>query len=180
MKEIFKDVKGYEGLYQVSNLGRVKSMGSKFKRKEKFLKPGKDESGYLLVILYKSGVKETRRVHRIVAITFIPNPKNKKTVNHINGVKADNRADNLEWNTYSENHSHAYKTGLKNSLHCKGKGGCNTGTKQHLSKLTEKEVLQIRDLAKSKRFKLREIGQFYNCHQGNIYKISVRKTWKHI
>lgn len=110
MKEVWKDITGYEGLYQISNLGRVKSF---WNTKEKILMNLKDNFGYLKVCLCKDGKKKQFKVHKLVAEAYIPNIENKKEVNHINGNKADNRAENLEWCTRSENMKHAYKNGLQ-------------------------------------------------------------------
>ena len=118
--EIWKDVVGYEGLYQVSNLGRVKSVdrykdnhGTKQLVKEKIKTTRKDKQGYLLLDLYKNNKKKTVRVHRLVAMAFIPNPQNKETVNHIDGNKENNTVENLEWATQKEQNEHIYATGLK-------------------------------------------------------------------
>ena len=104
MRETFKDISGYKGDYQVSNLGRIKSL----KFTEKILRQKNDGHGYLVVNLYNKGSK-SKKVHRLVAIAFIPNPENKKTVNHKKGIKTDNRAKELEWATYSENHLHSFR-----------------------------------------------------------------------
>ena len=98
--EEWRDIKGFESLYEVSNLGRVKSL--KFGR-ERILKPGKDARGYLQVILCKDGKVKKFYVHRLVANTFIPNPNNLETVNHINEIKTDNRVSNLEWMNNKDN-----------------------------------------------------------------------------
>lgn len=119
MEEIWKDIKGYEGLYQVSNFGNVKSLdryiinknGDKQYFPGKYLNQGISDN-YLKVTLSKSNKQRTFRVHILVARTFIPNPENKPEVNHMDGDKSNNRVDNLEWNTRSENELHAYKNGL--------------------------------------------------------------------
>ena len=94
MKEIWKDIKDYEGHYQVSNCGRVKSI--KF-GKERILKPKKDKYGYLHVNLYKNNIKKTYKVHRLVAEAFIDNTDNLTEVNHRDENKLNNNVDNLEW-----------------------------------------------------------------------------------
>lgn len=98
MKEVWKDIKGYEGLYQVSSFGRVKSSYTK-----RILKGGKNKAGYLLVGLYKQGVLSRKSIHRLVAEAFIPNPDNKPEVNHIDENKTNNVVSNLEWMTAKEN-----------------------------------------------------------------------------
>lgn len=100
-EEIWRDIKDYEGLYMVSNLGRVKNV---LTRKGKILSQSYSHSGYLMVGLNKNGVRKTFRVNRLVAISFIPNNDGLKNhVNHINEIKDDNRASNLEWMTAKEN-----------------------------------------------------------------------------
>jgi hypothetical protein len=112
MEEVFKDIEGYEGLYQVSNLGRVKSLEYKGKKREKILKLSKNKSGYLIVNLFKLQKSKSINVHRIVAENFIPNKYNKIQVNHIDGVKFNNCVDNLEWCTPSENVNHFFSSNL--------------------------------------------------------------------
>ena len=106
--EIWVDVTGYEGLYRVSNLGgflQLKNNKQDYK---------KTEGQYQQVVLVKNKESKTTPLHRVVALMFVPNPNNKPIINHINGIKSDNRADNLEWCTYSENTKHAWETGLIN------------------------------------------------------------------
>ena len=102
MNEIWKDIKGFENLYQVSNFGRVKSLPRKGQRRELVLKPTPDTKGYERVKLTKDSKGYTKKVHRLVAETFIPNPKNKPTVDHIDGNKRNNNVSNLRWFTYKE------------------------------------------------------------------------------
>jgi hypothetical protein len=126
-KEIWKDIKGYEGHYQISTFGNVKSLNRNTTRtntlvgkhtiqiKETILKPSGQR--YLGVSLLKDGIRRYPNVHRLVAENWIPNPYNKAQVNHINGIKTDNRVENLEWVSNSENQKHAmHKLGVKSNL----------------------------------------------------------------
>jgi len=123
MTEVWKPVVGYEGLYEVSNLGRVKSCTKTVYRdrrgpitfQEKIMKPTVTYKGYLTIDLRNHGRRKGGFVHRLVAKAFIENPENKEQVNHINGNKKDNRVENLEWATNQENMVHAYKLNLKTS-----------------------------------------------------------------
>lgn len=107
--EIWKDIRGYEGLYQVSNGGRVRSLPRKGVRTSRILIPGKHKKGYLYVGLTCNGVRKMHKVHRLVAEAFIPNPHNYPQVNHLDEVKTSNNAANLEWCTNEYNC--AYGTG---------------------------------------------------------------------
>lgn len=97
--EQWRNIDGYDGLYQVSNEGRVRSLGNgnSNNSKEKILKPGTNKDGYQYVILYKNKEKKYYRVHRLVADTFIPNPLNLPIINHKDENPSNNRVDNLEW-----------------------------------------------------------------------------------
>lgn len=108
MTEIWKDVPGYEGIYHVSNLGRVRRT---FKNgRSNILRGKKDKDGYIEVIL-SNGKKKYVRLHRLVAEVFVPNPENKPQVNHKDRTKHNNVESNLEWATASENTVHAFVTG---------------------------------------------------------------------
>lgn len=119
-EEIWKDIKGYEDLYKVSNFGKIKSLerinqigNNKYVTFEKILKHHINKKrGYCQVNLCKNGTRKLFTCHRLVAETFIPNMDNKKYVNHIDGNKTNNCIDNLEWCTHSENINHAYRNNL--------------------------------------------------------------------
>lgn len=129
-RNIVDEVVDYEGKYQVSNFARVRSL---YRDKIKIIKPDIIHTGYLRVTLYKDGKTKSHYVHVLAAKAFIPNPENKSDVNHINGIKTDNRIENLEWTTRSENIRHAFKTGLS-------KQGCEHGR----AKFTVEQVRDIR------------------------------------
>ncbi|HBE6984822.1 TPA: NUMOD4 motif-containing HNH endonuclease [Staphylococcus aureus] len=121
MEEIWKDIPHFEGYYQVSILGNVKSVNRTVKYKDgrvyeypsKYLKQREDPNGYLQVGFNVNGNKSTHRTHRLVAETFLGKPKGKlMSVNHIDGIKSNNKLENLEWVTYSENTKKGYELGL--------------------------------------------------------------------
>ena len=122
MQEIWKDIKGYEGYYQVSNLGEVRSVdrvkwnGVKYVHiKGRILKKSDDRHGYYHVSLSKDGKVKKKKVHKLVAITFLENLDDLYCINHIDGKKKNNNVNNLEWCSSSENNKHAWDEGLKKS-----------------------------------------------------------------
>lgn len=121
MEEIFLPVPDYEGIYEISNFGRVKTLEREYgyinkkgkqvnyKLPENFLKPYITNKGYLKVDLYKEGQRQKLYVHRLVAIAFIPNPEDKPQVNHKDGDRTNANVNNLEWMNNSENNKHAFE-----------------------------------------------------------------------
>lgn len=140
--ETWKDIPNFDGRYQINTKGDVRHKD----RPDKYLKVAKDQKGYLRVGLWFNHKTATFKVHRLVALTFIPNPENKPQVNHINGVKTDNRVENLEWVDNGENIRHADKLGLRT---------ISKGEKHYMCKLTETDVEEIK---KSYIFRHPELG----------------------
>lgn len=114
--EMWASVNGYEGVYEISNMGRIKSLDRTWMQggrcKEEHIMRQSFMKNYLSITLCKDGDERTTKIHRLVAKAFIANPTNKKQVNHKNGNKLDNRSVNLEWNTPTENIRHAFEMGL--------------------------------------------------------------------
>lgn len=165
IKEIWMDVVGYKNLYQVSNIGRVKRLKGNRCLSDRVLKHSSVGDGYCRVALCKNGNPKTRFVHRLVAIAFIPNPKNKATVNHIDSNRLNNRINNLEWMTMTENSNHGFLFGNK-----------RRGEDEHNSKLTNKEVLEIR----TSKLNQSELSRKYKVCCATISRIVKRESWKHI
>lgn len=132
-KELWADVAGYEGIYEISTKGRIRSWAYGTPR---ILKHGQHRNGYHFLKLYKNGFSTYYSVHRLVAKTFIPNPENKPQVNHKDGDVHNNTIENLEWCTSQENHIHAYRV-----LHRKGPNTGRTGAENWCSK----PVAQLKD-----------------------------------
>lgn len=168
MNEVWKDAVGYEGVYLVSNMGNIKKVGSAVN-----INPTLTESGYLRVCMCVKGRQKTTSVHRLVALAFINNPESKSEVNHINGVKNDNRVENLEWCTRSENMFHAIKTGLCNF-------GSISGSNSKWSKLTEKDVTEIVVMLFKGGLKYSEIAKKYGVNYTVISKIHRKIIWRHV
>lgn len=162
--EQWKDVVGYEGLYKVSDLGRIKSF---YKKIAVILKSKKDKYGYLTLSLCKKKQKKSFTIHRLAAIAFIPNTEKKPQVNHKKGVKTHNNIKNLEWCNQSENQIHAVENNLQ-----------PIGEKHSNSILKNIDVLNIRKLKGIKTIK--EIALEFNVGSATIRDIFRGATWKHI
>lgn len=115
MEEVWRDIKDYEGLYQVSNMGRIKSLErkNKYKQNKEIIMKNLFDGNYIFIRLSKNSKKKNCLVHRLVAEAFLEKDYKKEYVNHKNGIKTDNRVENLEWVTASENVIHAIKNKLK-------------------------------------------------------------------
>lgn len=171
-EEVWKTIPEFPN-YKASNLGRVKSIDRLDTigrpRKGKILSPSFDQKKYHQVVVYKDGKPYTRKVHRLIALAFIPNPENKPEVNHKNLDSLDNSVGNLEWCTASENQKHVYANGAR----------CIKGDNHPRKKVTSKDVLKIRNELKNK-YKNSEIAKMYNISPTTVGDIISRKTWKHI
>ena len=176
--EIWKPVKGYEGRYEVSNMGRVKSLGryrygkkgGTYAVKERILSNTICGAGYHRICMFMDGNRDYNLVHRLVAENFIPNTNHKDQVNHIDGDKWNNKVSNLEWVTQSENMIHSYKNGL----HKKQKG-----SKRYCAKLNEHIVAEIKKDVKM-GVKLKYLAKQHNVNPVTISDIKRGRTWRHV
>jgi hypothetical protein len=172
MKEIWKDIEEYEGLYQVSNLGRVKSIEKRFSScgkpkkiaREKILKERETEKGYVSVMLCRSCNKKQYRIHRLVAQAFIKNTGNKPFINHLDGNRKNNNSDNIEWVTHKEN--------MQYSFFVRGRSD-----QRNISLVLAKRIKKL--FAEGKTVK--EVNTIFpNLSYSLLRYIKVGYTWKHI
>ena len=181
-QEVWKDILGFEGFYQASNLGRfrslprviVRSNGITENKPGRILKNNYYSNGYVQLILYVDKVRTNFIAHRVIAEMFVANPYNKDTVNHKNGIKNDLRAHNLEWCTRSENNYHAYKIGLSKANPKKGEDSSRT-------KLTNLEALEIRQTYKPGKFNKTIFEKYKDkISKSGFNSIARGKSWKHL
>jgi hypothetical protein len=169
--EVWKTIPGFED-YSASTWGRVRrytpSLGT---YPGKILKPKVNNYGYLSVVLSSKGKNKTCSISRLVAQTFIPNPHNLPEVDHIDNNQKNNHVENLKWSTGLQNTGRSWKEGAHKKL--KGSGNAN-------SKLTEKEVFEIKILLKQKILSIEKISKIFNCVPSTIHSIKHGKTWKHV
>lgn len=165
IKEIWKDVPGYEELYQVSSNGDVYSLIS-----GKDLKPCSNDKGYQIVKLYSEPFNGTTTpIHRLVALAFLPNPDNKPQVNHKNGVKTDNRVENLEWMTSQDNVRHAYRNKLKS----------NDCQKSPTTIFNNSQVSEMRRMF-SEGMTYREVANHFNARYDTTWKLIKGINYKNL
>lgn len=175
-KEVWKPIKGFEGLYEISNFGRVKSLARKPGKginKQHLIdtikKQSQNQYGYRQVGFQIGKKHYCKQVHRLVSEAFIKNPKNKPCVNHKDGNKQNNHITNLEWCTYKENSQHAFRIGICD--HRRGESCYN-------STLKEYQVRKIKTLYP--KYTYNEIAKIFNVGSGVIWNIINGKNWKHV
>lgn len=175
--EIFKDIPGYEQLYQISNLGRVRSLSRDLydpKRNlylrtlpSSIITPVLD-GGYFRLNLYKKGKKKAFRVHRLLAMAFIPNPECKSQINHKDGNKSNNDLSNLEWVTPKENVNHAFDIGLMSSTHSLLNLDVKLNLKKKKKKVDQKNIKKTLQVKKEKKKKY-GFKKVINIETGEIF-----------
>ena len=171
--EIFKELNGYEGCYEISNHGRIKCLVRKGVPKEIFkslrIHPN---HGYIDVQLRKDNKVKTLKLHRLVAINFLPNPNDLPVVNHKDGNKTNNHYSNLEWCTLSENSKHSFFNGLSKLPY-------TSGESNGFSKLKNEDVLKMRELYKNGS-SIEDLNLKFNICKRHIRDIVSGKRWSHL
>ncbi len=179
MKKIkLKTIEGYEGLYSITEDGRIWSedrwvdrptLKHKYLKKGRWLKPSFNSDGYLYLCLYKNQKSKTHRVHRLVAQTYISNPLNKPEINHKNLIKTDNHFSNLEWVNHRENMQHAWEFGAFDNRD-------NSGENNGFSKFTWKEVNEMRQNHHKMKYGDKPYEK-YGIDSSHYYDIINNKYW---
>lgn len=179
MKEQWKEIKGNREIYEISNLGNIKTKDREGARgkyiKGHILSQRDNSNGYLRCDINIEGKTKSYLVHRLVAEKFIPNPDDKPFVNHIDGNKHNNSIDNLEWCTRSENEKHAWKTGLKHDIATKGE-------LHGMHKLSKKDVEYIRanHIRNGGNIKTGELAHIFNVNPQTITDIVSERIWRSV
>lgn len=177
--ETWKPIKGYEGLYEVSDLANIKSINKTKKNpltngiskyKDRIIKPFLANNGYLRVAMHKDGIQRKHTLSVVVATAYCPNPLNKPKVNHLDGNKLNNRPPNLEWCTVLENNNHS-RLVLGNDF---------KGERVRTSKLKTHQVIEIRKLYFNEKISVAKIAPLYNITPSGIYGVICGTNWNHI
>lgn len=169
LPEEWRPVVGWEDLYQVSNLGRVRNIADRNGTKVgKVLRPGRMTTGYFFVVLCRNSKKTNSSVSRLVAKAFLPPPVLEE-VNHINSDRLDNRVTNLEWVTPAKNIRHKVLA-----------GHVPTGESVHGARLTAEKARAIKALLREGSLSLPQIGARFGVHKATIWDIDHGLTWKHV
>jgi len=175
-KEIWKSVKGYEGSYEISSWGRVKSLKRPWRHEDKIMKISQDGWGYYFVRLSKNCKPKNRKIHSLVALHFI-GERTADTINHIDGDKSNNTPGNLEYCSQSENIKHAFKLGLSSNQH-------STGENNYGASLTNEQVKEIKEILKNKKKRmpplLKDLARSYGTTKRVIQGIYSGARWSHI
>jgi hypothetical protein len=179
--EEWRDIHGYEGKYQVSNFGNVRTLTRiinehrrSYTRRGKVLNKYYNKDGYYKVKLYNGDSSFANlSVHRLVANVFIDNPNNYAEVNHIDGDPSNNHIDNIEWCSKEQNVKHAYATGLKRRENYVGEAN-------KCSKLKEKDIVAMREEYATGTTSYNKLARKHNVVMGNVWSIVNRKTWSHV
>lgn len=181
MTEIWKDIEGYEGLYQISNWGRVKSLNYNRTGKEGILKPIPTNNGYMIIGLYKNRKPNQYSIHRLVAQAFIPNPDNLPQVNHKDEDKSNNCVWNLEWCTAEYNMNY----GTRNERSSENRKGKYNGEKhwnygKHRSKKTKNKISKNNKGKHSKKIINLDTGEIFNSlsEAGEKYNIAFQGIYR--
>lgn len=174
--EVWLPVVGYEGFYEISNKGRLKTVkktvrtksNGRHPRKERILNPTINQKGYYHTSLHREASVKWFTIHRLVAQAFIPNPENKPQVNHIDSTPLNNNVENLEWCTHGENMKHGFLYGRKTQK----------GEKNNQAKITREIAEKVRELYAEGNLTQWQVGEVFGLARCHIKDITTYKIWK--